>query len=169
MKTPQLRLLPEEHPCRLRHSAWWIEHQALGRLSLGQTLNSTDFITEINLSNTGHFAGPSTSSLGIVGFTPLIEASGAKNPFGTALNFFGGVLFRMSAKASASMSLKYNSPAIAGFTASASVGEDDLWAIALRYAGNSTGSSSPVASDIAQTQMPTVLRRPRLYRVASLA
>jgi len=126
-------------PIQLRHSAWWIEHRALGKLWLGQTSDSTDFITEINLSNTGHFAGPSTSSLGIVGFTPLIAATGAKNPFGTALNFLGGDALQNVGEGQRFNVIKYDSPTIAGFTASASVGEDDLWAVALRYAGEFNG------------------------------
>ena len=127
-------------PFQVRHSAWWISHNDLGKVWLGQTSESTDSITEINLSNTGHFAGPAVSYLGLQGFTPRASGSVAANGFGaTVLTFFGNDSLQNVGEGQRFNIVKYETPTIMGFIGSASFGEDDMWSVALRYAGEFSG------------------------------
>ena len=118
----------------LRHSAWWLQNKDLGKVWVGQTSQATDGITEINLANVGHFNTIQLldytggyfvrrSNGALSGITVSNITSGKANPGeGTRFNV-----------------VKYETPTIAGFAASASWGEDDVWDVALRYAGEFNG------------------------------
>ena len=127
----------------LRHSAWYIESNRLGRVWVGHTNMATEGITEINLSNAGiigavdvnNFAGgfflrlDDGRLLAASPFTGLrwrdltSQFHGAANPGdGTRANL-----------------VRYVSPTFSGFTFSASWGEDDFWDVALRYANEFNG------------------------------
>ncbi|MBX9924803.1 MAG: hypothetical protein K2Y05_00455, partial [Hyphomicrobiaceae bacterium] len=119
----------------LRHSAWWIQNKDLGRVWVGQTSASTDGITEINLANVGHF-----NTIQLLDYTGgfLLRRSGTgtlstitvNNITSGKANPGEGTRFNV---------VKYDTPTIMGFAASASWGEDDLWEVALRYAGEFNG------------------------------
>ncbi len=121
----------------VRHSAWWLQHKDLGKLWVGQTSEATDGITEVNLANTNHFAHAQLDDY-IGGFF-MRSATGVKSTNSIA-NITGvgsggnnpgeGTRFNL---------VKYETPTLAGFVGSASWGEDDLWDIALRYAGEFSG------------------------------
>lgn len=114
----------------IRHSAAWVEG-ALGRVSLGRTSTATDGIVEIDLANTNIASLP-------MSVEPLFTYSGIPglglgivNPIG----FDGG----------RANIVRYDTPTLAGFTGAASWGGgqsasgDDVWDIALRYAGEFAG------------------------------
>ena len=123
----------------VRHSTWYIDSKNLGRVWVGHTSDAADGILEINLANTGHFANSQVSQWfgdGGSGFFlrgangalsgarlgHLVVPGGGGTPDGHRFNL-----------------VKYETPTIAGFKASAAWGEDDLWNVALRYAGEHAG------------------------------
>jgi len=128
----------------VRHSAWWVGSRSLGRVWVGQTSQAADGITEINLANTGHFA--TENAAGQAGALYVRGAGGV--PTTTRLGvFMGGPNDGGDATTDAAQIgegnrrnlVKYETPTWAGFTASASWGEDDFWDVALRYAGEFSG------------------------------
>ncbi len=111
---------------QLRHSNWFLKSKRLGTLTVGQQSHATDDIVLYSL------AGISVSAAANLNVAP-----------GAALTFRGSSLevndifaFLDSDRANL---VRYDSPAIAGFTLSASWGEDDMWDVALRYAGEFNG------------------------------
>jgi hypothetical protein len=127
----------------IRHSAWWLNNKQLGKVWVGQTSSATDAITEINLANVGHFEGQNAAAM-IGGFQARTAAGG----IGPRLNtFMGGANAQGTAGTDPGQIgegnrvnvVKYESPAIQGFTFSTAYGEDDTWDVALRYAGEFNG------------------------------
>lgn len=113
---------------RLRHSYVYIENDRLGRISVGHQSPATDDITIINL-------GASMSD----------AALHYNNNFGLRLDFGGGATFTTdltwgsfahTVDALRGEFIRYDSPSINGFILSSAWGEDDVWDVALRYAGN---------------------------------
>ena len=127
----------------VRHSAWWLQSKQLGKFWVGQTSTATDGITEINLANLGHFEGQNVGAM-VGGF----QARTAGGGLGPRLNVFmgGGNAGGSAARDAAQLGegnrqnvVKYETPTFAGFSASAAWGEDDMWDVALRYAGEFSG------------------------------
>ncbi|WP_244420905.1 porin [Hyphomicrobium sp. MC1] len=115
-----------------------------GKVWVGQTSDAADGITEINLANTNHFAY--TNSWGNT-FGDGGNSSGflIRRRDGVLSGDRWGAFVAPGAQQSAPGEghrfnvVKYDSPTIAGFTASAAWGEDDRWNIALRYKGEFSG------------------------------
>mgnify|MGYP001444749151 CR=1 FL=1 len=128
----------------IRHSAWWMQSKHLGKVWVGQTSTATDGITEINLANTAH-----------IGMQNLAANGGAmfvRNANGTSsglrhTQFMGGAAGPSSAAVDSSQIgegnrqnvVKYESPSLMGFSLATAYGEDDMWDIAMRYAGEHHG------------------------------
>ncbi|HET6387790.1 hypothetical protein [Hyphomicrobium sp.] len=137
----------------VRHSAWYLSGKEYGKVWVGQTSDAADGITEINLANTNHFSYSNswgnTFGDGGSGFfvrrTDGVLSAARYGQFvarGTQQAIPGeGHRFNV---------VKYEAPTIAGFTASAAWGEDDIWNIALRYAGEFSGFK--LAGGIAYTE-----------------
>lgn len=129
-----------------RHSAWWLSSKDYGKLWLGLTSDAADGITEINLANTNHFASSNKQYAGDGGNGFFILRNN-----GTRVAITPGTDLRwghISSPPGAAQQIgeghrenlvKYETPTIAGFIASVSWGEDDLWNIALRYKGEFGG------------------------------
>ncbi len=102
----------------IRQSYLWLD-TAAGRVSLGHTGMSTDGIIEINTSNTNVAVRP-------LSLSPMT---------------FGGALSGLNVPFDGYRAnvVKYETPAMAGFIASASLAEDDSWDASLRYAGEFGG------------------------------
>jgi predicted porin len=119
----------------VRHSAWWLQSKQLGRLWVGQTSSATDGIQEINLANVSAIS-PNTQYLDWSGGFLLRNSSGAQSTISLTTLVNGlenpgeGTRFNV---------VKYETPAFFGFIASAAWGEDDVWDVALRYAGEFSG------------------------------
>ena len=137
----------------VRHSAWYLSGKDVGKVWVGQTSDAADGITEINLASTNHFAY--TNSWGNT------FGDGGKGFFirrrdGTLSNNAWGQFVAPGAQQTAPGEghrfnvVKYETPTIAGFTASAAWGEDDIWNVALRYAGEFSGFK--LAGGIAYTE-----------------
>jgi hypothetical protein len=130
---------------QLRHSAWWIDHKDYGRLWVGQTGQATDAIANINLANTA-VAGAhakttqNDGAMRLRTVAPINLLSG--NPVGMSNATWGAL--RNSGHGNPGdgdrlQVVKYVSPALMGFIFSAAWGEDDMWDVALRYAGEFGG------------------------------
>lgn len=137
----------------VRHSAWYLSAKDYGKLWVGQTSDAADGITEINLANTNQFSF--TNSWGNT-FGDQGKGFFLRQRDGTLSNNTWGQFVAQGAQQAAPGEghrfnvAKYESPTIAGFTASAAWGEDDIWNVALRYAGEFSGFR--LAGGVAYTQ-----------------
>jgi hypothetical protein len=113
-------------------SHWWIESEKLGKVSVGLASRVTDTAPETDFSEAGvaGYAGVQDIGGGFI----LRRADGALTSadltWGSVYNHFNGDTANL---------VRYDSPEIAGFIASASWGEDDIWDIGLRYATEGRG------------------------------
>ncbi|MCC7252188.1 porin [Hyphomicrobium sp.] len=117
----------------LRHSAWYLESATFGKLTVGQTSAPNDGITELTLAKTITVSKPIQIFTPNSGFAIRRNGSIAGNLTWGNLSPVGpgeGDRFNI---------VRYDTPVFAGFTASAAWGEDDLWSLALRYAGEFGG------------------------------
>ena len=96
----------------LRESAVWVENAKLGRVWLGLTGTATYNVAAISIANV------STQTLKI-------------NPFVSTVGLTSDLPFNSGR----THVVKYVSPVMAGFIASAALSEDESWDVALRYAG----------------------------------
>ncbi len=120
-----------------RLSAWYLQSKTLGKVTVGQFSTATDGLLDTHVANIGHFM--SENGAGMVGAFKLRTATGGT---GRELrNLMGGnnTDSAQIGEGNRMNVIRYDSPALAGFTLSASWGEDDMWDIALRYAGEFNG------------------------------
>src|SRR5215475_8794764 len=114
-----------------RRAAWWIEHKDLGRLTVGR-YESAGAITTIDLA--GISAGASPSMILVNGSFLLRDKSGAYTGISWA-----NLGDPASAQGRTEL-IRYDSPTLAGFVLSASIGEaGDYWGVMLRYAQEFSG------------------------------
>lgn len=125
----------------LRHANWFLDSKRLGRLTVGQQSNSTDNIAEFDLSRTSAVSLSSVETWN-EGFFIRNKDNGNAVLFPGVLALAGntnfsliGDLFRGNLDGGRGNLVRYDSPVIAGFILSADWGEDDDWAVGLRYAG----------------------------------
>ncbi|MGD9783306.1 MAG: porin [Hyphomicrobiaceae bacterium] len=130
----------------LRHSYWFLEHKRLGTVSVGQQSNAVDNIAEMDLSRTSAVSLSSVETWN-EGFF-LRSANDQLSVQFPGLLFFAGQgisligdLWRGNLDGGRGNLVRYDSPVLNGFIFSASWGEDDDWAVALRYAGSFNGVS----------------------------
>jgi hypothetical protein len=126
----------------IRHSAWWLDSKTFGRVWVGKTTMATDGITEINLANVQTVGSdPSAWNGGFFLRSAANPTSGSINTAGPRWNnvtpSFAGAW--NAGEGDRHTTVKYVSPTFAGFTFSTAWGEDDIWDIALRYAGEFNG------------------------------
>jgi hypothetical protein len=123
-----------ENAIQVRHSAWYLESATFGKVTVGQTSASNDGITELSLAKSTTVAKPITI------FTPNQSFRIRRNG-DIAGNLTWGNLTPVSGPGEGDRFsvVRYDTPVFAGFTASATWGQDDLWAVALRYAGEFGG------------------------------
>jgi hypothetical protein len=114
-----------------RRAAFWIEDKNLGRLTVGR-YESAGAITTIDLA--GISAGASASVV-LVNGSFLVRGKNGEY-FATPVSAFGDP----AANQGRTELIRYDSPTVAGFVASASIGEaGDYWGVMLRYAGEFSG------------------------------
>jgi predicted porin len=113
---------------------WYLDHKSLGRVTLGRANTATAGITGIDLGGTGVIANP---NIGYWNRSFVANVGGAPSGFtwgdamgGNTVN--GSTLSRANA-------INYTSPTFGGFTVSSAWGEDNIWDVALRYAGEFSG------------------------------
>jgi len=135
----------------VRHVAWWLENKQYGRVWVGQTSNATAGLAGINLSQVADHATTGSNNIG-GGFQLRTRNGtggtdtgvlGQQGQFASAVTMGGlrGPMFSNGAIGSGERYnvIKYVSPTIMGFIFSTAWGEDDMWDIALRYAGEFSG------------------------------
>ena len=120
----------------IRHSAWWMERKDLGRVWLGETSSATDGITEINLANV-NTVGPGADAWQSGFFLRNSNGTLSTKKWDNVSPGFVGEW--NAGEGDRNNVVKYVSPTWQGFTASAAWGEDDMWDVALRYAGEFNG------------------------------
>lgn len=131
----------------LRHSVWYIDSKTLGRVWVGQTGGAGESVTEINVAGTGDVEKYSdVEDLG--GGLALRQANGLYSNNSTAVAGAGNAItIRRLIRDGGDQPgegrrhnlVRYDTPEIAGFTATANWGEDDTWELGLRYKGEFAG------------------------------
>jgi hypothetical protein len=114
-----------------RRAAWWIEEVRLGRLTVGR-YESAGVVNTIDL---GGISAGASSSLGLVNGSFAI-----RGPNGEYYTMGWSRLTDPASSQGRTELIRYDSPTIAGFVASASIAETgDYWGAMLRYAGEFSG------------------------------
>jgi hypothetical protein len=109
---------------------WWLDHKQLGRVTVGRINTATAGISTIDLGGAGVIANAS------IGYTQRgFLDSGTGQSWN---NLLGGATVN-GASLSRANAISYTSPTISGFSVAAAWGENDMWDIALRYAGEFSG------------------------------
>jgi hypothetical protein len=105
-----------------RQAHWWLKSKTFGKIRVGQADTANSGIAEIDVSGTNIADGMSSSQAGAA-----IISDDILGPAMTNYEFNRRNVVR------------YDTPTYAGFILSAAWGEDDLWDVALRYAGEFGG------------------------------
>lgn len=122
----------------LRDSYWFVKSKTLGAVSVGHQGSASNAITEIALSQTRDvvkYSDVEDTGLGLFlrnAATGGTSALTFRRLLGDAGDQPGDGDRRFNA-------IKYETPTLAGFSASAAWGENDFWDVALRYAGEVAG------------------------------
>ncbi len=123
----------------LRDSHWFLKSKTFGTASVGLQGEATDAITESNLTQTKDFSKYSDVEDTGLGLILRSSANGQLASSGTSTLTYRRLLGDAGDQPGEGDRrhnlVKYETPAWNGFTASTSWGEDDVWDIALRYAG----------------------------------
>ena len=119
---------------RVRHASWYLKHDQLGSLTVGQTDNATNGIESIDLSGAASWISYNGAQDWNFSYGIFDNATQAYSGF-----IWGGILDDFDTGRGSN--IRYDSPAFAGFTFSSSWGEDDRWGVALRYTGDWNGLS----------------------------
>jgi hypothetical protein len=120
----------------IRHSAWWLESKQLGRVWVGQTSSASDGITEINLANVVNAGSDPSAWQG--GFNLRGNNGVLSNQTWNSITpSFNGAW--NAGEGDRNNIVRYVSPTWQGFTFSTAWGEDDMWDVSLRYAGEFNG------------------------------
>ena len=115
---------------------WYLDHKSLGRVTLGRANTATAGLTTIDLGGAGVIAN---SSIGYTqrGFSAVGTVGLSGNPISWA-NLLGGNTVNGAGLSRANV-VHYQSPTVGGFSLQAAWGENDVWDVALRYAGEFSG------------------------------
>jgi predicted porin len=129
----------------IRHNHFYIDSERWGRITLGQASTAADGAAQVGIANTLHVASPDQGTA----FSPGGLGAGGLILGQYASDFDGG----------RNDIVRYDSPTIYGFTASASWGDDDYWDIALRFAKefNSVKVAAAIAYSDDQTDDAVVV------------
>jgi len=119
---------------RVRHASWYLKHDQIGSLTVGQTDNATNGIESIDLSGAASW----------ISYNGAQDWNFSYGIFDNATQSYSGLIWADifdDFDTGRGSYIRYDSPAFAGFTASTSWGEDDRWGVALRYTGDWNGLS----------------------------
>jgi len=119
---------------RLRHASWYLKHDQLGTITVGQTDGAATGVESIDLSGAASWISYNGAqdwnySYGIFDSTSQTYTGLV---WGNVLDDFD---------VSRGSMIRYNSPTFSGFDFSASWGEDDRYDLALRYSNDWNGLS----------------------------
>lgn len=122
----------------VRDSQWYLKNKSLGALYFGLGTTATNAITEMNLSQTANFAKYSDVEDSGLGLLLRSATNGALSSLSWR-RLLGDGGDQPGEGERALNIIRYETPTLAGFTAGASWGEDDIWDLALRYNGDAAG------------------------------
>ncbi len=111
----------------IRHTFWYIGNKKYGKINVGETSMAHDGITQNQTAKIGHFANPDVLD---ANDSFAIRQSGTGANIGQWDNL---AMVLEPGEGSRGSLVRYDSPKLAGFTAHAHWGEDDIWGIALKY------------------------------------
>jgi hypothetical protein len=116
---------------------WYLDHKQLGRIEVGRANTATAGLTTIDLGGAGVIANANIGYTQRSMFLALDDVAlfSSKTTWAAAL---GGNTVN-GASLSRGNVISYSTPTFGGFSAKAAWGEDDLWDVALRYAGEFSG------------------------------
>jgi hypothetical protein len=115
----------------LLRANWYLDHKELGRLTVGRINTASAGVVGLDLGGISVIAN---ANVGYWNAGFFLEG-GAGPTWGDLLG--GGTVF--GAGLSRANAVSYTSPTFGGFSVAAAWGEDDLWDVALRYAGEHSG------------------------------
>ena len=124
----------------VENSYWFIQSDSLGKLSVGKQSLGAD-----NAALGTDFSGTLFPANGVTfdgGFLRVVENGAYTNRTWQEVGFWceqAGVGIGNDCAGGRLAGVRYDTPTIAGFTGSASWGEDDYWDVALRYTGEWSG------------------------------
>lgn len=119
----------------VRKSNWWLKSKDYGKVTVG--LEGTalyHLLDDADGTNTRNFSDAQAPAAALGGF--FLRSGGGAVGSGSGLKWndvLRGVDVSTVGQDGRRNIVRYDSPTIAGFTATASWGEDDLWAVALTY------------------------------------
>ena len=114
-------------------SYWFIKSESLGKVSVGlQSMVSDN--AAILVDGSGSLVPANWVAFNVAGFGIRDSAGNFHSSWGTAGACLPGDCYGVPLN-----SVRYDSPTFAGFSASASWGDDDVWDVGLRYAGEFAG------------------------------
>lgn len=113
----------------LRIAEWYLKSERYGKVTVGQGGFASDGVAHVDLSGTNVIA-----QFDDLKFGEKIDPTSAGG-FGDYDDYTRGGSYEYNR----GNRVRYDSPTLAGFVASAAWGEDDAWDIALRYAGEAGG------------------------------
>lgn len=119
----------------VRKSNWWLKSKDLGKVTVG--LEGTamyHILDDADGANTRNFSDAEAPAVAVNGF--FLRSGGDQIGGGSGLKWsdvLRGVNNGTDGQDGRRNIVRYDSPTIAGFTVTASWGEDDIWAMALTY------------------------------------
>lgn len=116
----------------LRKAEWYLKSKTYGKVTVGQGGFASDGVSHVDLSGTNVIAQFDDLKFGEKIDPRSITSLGGQGDYDDYTR--GG-----SYEYNRGNRIRYDSPTLAGFVASAAWGEDDAWDIALRYAGEGGG------------------------------
>ena len=117
----------------VRKSVWFVEHKTLGKLTVGQDGTSTyHVLDDSNFVNSRGYSDAEAAAIAMGAFR--LRTGGVLQNVQWS-QILGGFNNNTAGQGGRRNIVKYDSPAIAGFSVSASWGEDDMWDAALSYRG----------------------------------
>ncbi|MEZ5925017.1 MAG: porin [Hyphomicrobiaceae bacterium] len=124
----------------VRHASWYLKHDQLGTLTVGQTDGAATGVESIDLSGAASW----------ISYNGAQDWNFSYGIFDTTSQTYSGFIWANvldDFDAGRGSFIRYNSPTFAGFDFSASWGEDDRYDLALRYSNDWNGLS--VAAGVA--------------------
>ncbi len=142
---------PSSGLMEIRHTNWFVKNPNFGQITVGHASQATDSATEVTLANTTSIMSPGLPIL--LGY--FTRGWFMRRDDGTLSGMrFGDFLFKgrndILGEGHRWNIVRYDTPAIGGFTFSTSWGEDDAKDAAVRYSGAAAGFKFAAAAGIGE-------------------
>ena len=142
---------PSSDLTEIRHANWFVKNTNFGQITVGHASQATDSATEVTLANTTSIMSPGLPIL--LGY--FTRGWFMRRDDGTLSGMrFGDFLFKgrndVLGEGHRWNIVRYDTPAIGGFTLSGSWGEDDAKDAAIRYSGAAAGFKFAAAAGIGE-------------------